>query len=90
MELIPTHFENIVLRVIQTIFYQMILILSACLRRLPDFQYGNGIKKKWPGWKKFGIFDNIHKKGEYRKSIKTDGGKTRRTKTDPNRFKQRQ
>ena len=71
-------------------FDQMILIFSACLRRLPDFQYGNGIKKKWPGRKKFGIFDNIHKKGEYRKSIKTDGGKTRRTKTDPNRFKQRQ
>ena len=71
-------------------FDQMILIFSACLRRLPDFQYGNGIKKKCPDRKEFGIFDNIHKKGEYRKSIKTDGGKTRRTKTDPNRFKQRQ
>ena len=68
----------------------MILILSACLRRLPDFQYGNGFEKKWPDRKKSGIFDNIHKKGEYCKSIKADGGKKRRTKTDPNCFKQRQ
>ena len=71
-------------------FYQMILTFSAFLCRLPDFQYGNGIEKKWPDRKKFGIFDNIHKKGEYCESIKADGGKKRRAKTDPDCFEQRQ